>query len=772
MLSPDSTLQNVVAHRIILNGIVQGIGMRPAVARLAQMHHLSGSVSNQLTGLLIVVEGSPSDVDEFRDQLSSHFPTDAKITSRQEIKCEATGNTEFRILESIATGRLETILPADLATCDQCQHEYSSPDDARYRYPMISCTSCGPRYSIIKRMPFEREQSSLKDYDLCVNCREDYTNSSSRRFHAQTIACPVCGPTYWYEKPGQFVELNYDLMIQLAVEDIKRGDIVGLCGVGGYQLLVDGTNSAAVQRLRQRKQRESKPFAVMVQSLDAAELLASLNQIEREILADSRNPIVLLNQLARNRLAREVTGPVGTIGVMLPTTPVHQELCRLVNVPLIVTSGNVEDKPIESVPSKARSELADIADCFLHHNREIVRPSDDSVVRIAGGQQITIRCGRGLSPLKLPISTQMQILAVGAEQKNAIAFSNGSQSILSPHIGDLKTLASRTYFEQQITELQTLYQMDPEYIVHDLHPEYYSTAWATQQRKPLIGVQHHHAHIVSGMLEHNLLDENVLGLAFDGTGLGDDATIWGGEFLLSSAVGYKRVGNIAPFSLPGGTAAILSPWKIAVSLLESAMGAEAASEIGHQIFSDACVENILQITGRQHLSPLTSSMGRLFDGITALITRRTESSYEGQFPMILEALAQICDSVQTPYRFEVSTVDHRIQLEWKTAIRQIVQAIAAGTAPAAIACRFHRGLVQGIRKMCRHFPDYPIVLSGGCFQNRILLETLRRELEEDHRNVFCPVSIPLNDGGLAAGQLAIAVARLTRNADHNTVGAV
>ncbi|MCA9044586.1 MAG: carbamoyltransferase HypF, partial [Planctomycetaceae bacterium] len=659
-----------VAKQITLTGLVQGVGMRPAVARLAQHLGLTGYVANNRTGVEIHVEGESEHMSAFCRDLLNAVPSHAQVLSTSISAVELLNRHVFAIVRQSDEQNLTSSVPVELSTCQECLREYQNADDVRYGYALISCTNCGPRYSAMRSMPFERDETSLRAFPLCTHCTDEYESLDNRRAHAQIMSCPKCGPNVWFEC-GDTVIHESAAAIQSAAKLIRSGKVLALCGVGGYQLLVDSTSNQAVAELRTRKRRARKPFAVMVSDEEAATGLAQFDEQGIKLLRSAQNPIVLLNKSGGTDVAENVAPSQSTIGLMLPTTPVHAELCRLCSVPLVVTSGNLEGNPLEHNPQSARQHLTGIADAFLHHNREIIRPIDDSVVRPMDHGRITIRNARGLAPLPLPLVTRHSILAVGGQQKTAIAFSNGGQSVLGPHIGSLGTLTMCRQFAHHVASMLQLYDMVPDVLVHDLHPDYYSTRWANEQRTRTIGVQHHHAHIVSGMLEHDLLEDEVLGLALDGTGYGTDETIWGGEYLLATATDFSRVGHLAPLRLPGGELVVSQPWRTAVSLLGEAFDASTAATFANEMFSGRPVETVLQLVKNEKLSPITTSLGRLLDGVTSLITGQANADYEAELPMMLESLASGSESSGNGYEFHLRE-GIPFQICWRNAVRLVL----------------------------------------------------------------------------------------------------
>ena len=746
--------KSAVAVKLTLSGRVQGIGLRPAVARWALELGLSGQISNTTQGVELVVEGSVESVRHFEEELDARLPTGTCIEKRDRetvALCELTG---FDILESEVGGALATQVPPDIAVCQDCLAEISEPEDRRLGYPMTSCTNCGPRYSILKSMPYERAQTSMAEFALCAACQTEYQSPGDRRFHAQTNACPECGPRVWcHDATGRKIANQSDA-VKAAAAALQQGQIVALRGLGGYQLLVDATSDHAVEKLRQRKRRYGKPLSVMVSSLLEADKLVYLDDSERADLSSPAAPIVLLASRSHSGLAESINAGLNTLGIMLPTTPLHWLLLQKCSCPLVVTSANQEGEPLAYQRESIRSQLKSVADLWLENDRPIERPIDDSVVRRMAGRRVTIRLARGLAPLSLGLECDMSLTALGGQQKTAFALCNGHQSILGPHIGDLDRLASCERFQKQLESVQQLYGVSQCALVCDAHPDYFTTQWASQQSVVPETVQHHHAHIVAGMLEQGWLDRQVLGVAFDGTGWGDDKTIWGGEFLLSTATNYSRVGHLRPIHLPGGESAIREPWRIAVSLVAQAAGKAAVSRLK---FERDLVEPLLKIVDSKRFSPLTTSAGRLFDGVAALILGVKHCEYEGQAAMLLEAICDRSDAGCYEIPLQVSKP---VQLDWRPLVSQILTDRDAGVSPAMMAMRFHRGLARAIAGLCGQFAPLPVVMGGGVFQNRYLIELLVEEMEQNGQPLGLPGTIPPNDGGLAAGQLAVAVSRL------------
>jgi len=753
--SPSGDDDQVIALRIVLAGRVQGLGVRPAIARLAQELKLVGSVGNSSRGVSIHVEGPLAAVTTFRWLLTTGLPPGACVESQLDESIEPVGAAIFSIESSTSEEGLTARVPPDLAVCPKCLAEVQHAENRRHEYLFTTCTECGPRYSLLDTMSYDRRATGMNRFEPCSECDREYTTTSDRRFHSQTNSCPACGPRLWFQHDtGQSVAQGVEA-IRAAVSELHRGRIVAIRGIGGYQLLVDATSPAAVQELRRRKQRFGKPLAIMVTDLEAAEQIAILDDADRQSVGCPVNPIVILRMKSPSTLASEVAAGIGTIGLMLPTSPLHAAIARQFEKPLVVTSGNLEGNPLAFEAEDASRELEPVADAWLEHDRPILRPIDDSVVRVVTGKRVSVRLARGLAPLPLELASR-PLLALGGHQKAAIALSNGFQAVLGPHIGDLDTEPTRDRYLDHIKSMCRLYDMTPRALVCDQHPDYFTTRWATEQSIPAIAVQHHHAHVAAGMLEHGWLDREVLGVAWDGTGYGPDGTIWGGEFLTATATEFRRAGCIRPFALPGGETAVREPWRVAVSLVYQALGAERAASLRFRGITASQVERVVQLLSRSHACPVTSSAGRLFDAVAALALNICELRFEGQAAMLLEAACN--PACEGAYPLPVSP-GHLLRLDWRPLVQRVLANRRADVLPEVIAMRFHRALAHGVAAMVRQFPEMPVVLCGGCFQNRVLTELVVERFAGD-RPIGTPGIIPCGDGGLAAGQLAVAAARL------------
>lgn len=751
-----------VAVQLTLQGPVQGRGLRPQILRRARELRLRGWVENTPSGVHLVVLGTREAVQHLVVWLKSDFIPPVAVVEVPLDRDALPAVAGFTIRSSEAAGTLATPVPPDRAVCAECLAEIRGPS-RRTDYLLTTCTRCGPRFSITAAMPFDRDRTSLRGFPLCPECAAEYGDPDDRRCHAQTIGCARCGPNWWVVNPGGPSIPAGELALARVLQVLRNGSIVALRGVGGYQLLCDATNAAAVERLRQRKQRPAKPFAIMVAHWTQASRLAAWDALSEEAFGSPANPIVLVPAKEGNGLAPGIHPRLREVGIMAPTTPWHAALLDRSNSPLVVTSGNRDGEPLVVDIEEAETRLADIADLFVHHNRPIRNPVDDSVVRVIAGKVVTLRLARGLAPLVLPPGPWETVprIALGGQQKVALALANGQQAILGPHLGDLDNVRVRTRLEEQLASLQHLYGVSQPEWVHDSHPDYSSSRLAREAPERSIGVDHHHAHILAGMLEAGWIDREVLGVAFDGTGWGPGGQLWGGEFLLVSAGAYRRLGNLRPMRLPGGERAIREPWRVALALLAESLPASGFPQIADHLLPKpwrSLWKMIEQIPAGEERSwcPCTTSVGRLFDGVAALLLGIHEVSYEGEAAAILESQAEECGQQMTAYPLPLGAFDNRLELDWRPLIRQIVGDLQAGYNSRRVAACFHGAVAAGVVQVAARWPGNPVVLSGGCFQNRLLVELIARHLAAVGRSLFTPGCIPPNDGGLAAGQLVAA----------------
>ncbi len=773
---------------ITLRGCVQGHGVRPAIARLAHQWKLAGFCENTTDGVRIAIQGPRKSVDAFISSLPTVLPTGARVdSSTVDNRVETHSFSAFEFPFCIRQGThlnsapLHTSVPHDRGLCHECLDELTDPSNRRFRYPLITCTNCGPRWTIISQMPYERSSTTMNGFDMCKACTAEWKNPNDRRFYSQTNSCPDCGPRVVLHFANADIE-DIDEISLRCREILVQGKILSVRGIGGYQWMVDATQPAAVQSLRENKTRPSKPFAVMVHGLEEAHQFAEFNSLETKALLSPANPIVLLQRKNRNALGCVAHQNLSTIGLMLPTSAMHQNLIDATKQPLVVTSANFEGDPIEYRRPEENSRRSDHLqvpiDGFLEHERPIHRAIDDSVVRVIGEQIATIRCARGIAPLNLTLprsllegtsSINCSILATGAHEKTAVALSNGSQAILGPHLGDMDSVLMRERFKEHIDDLCDIYRFRPNLIAHDLHPDYFTSCWATEQNLKTLGVQHHHAHVVSGMIQPHWLDREVLGIAWDGTGYGDDGSIWGGEFLLATTRDYRRIATLAPFPLLGGEAAIREPWRVAIALVEAACGIDTARTLRWPGIESATQNAALQFLTHQrenHTASalMTTSMGRLFDGISSLITHYPWNDFDGDAASRLESLSDMPAEETYPFPIEPIHKPHQLRyFDWRPMIQQIIADLKNDVTRARIASKVHRTLALSIATIMDQFPDHPVVLTGGCFQNKRLTEELISYLGHCSRQIATPGIIPVNDGGLAAGQLVIALANMQQS---------
>ena len=742
---------------IEVNGIVQGVGFRPFVYRLALRFGLSGWVRNTGMGVQLEVEGAHRDLAAFCRALREEAPPLAVISAvrAEPIPCE--DGSGFVILDSAkAAGGGE--VPPDCDVCDDCLAELFDPSDRRHLYPFINCTNCGPRYSIITGIPYDRPATTMAPFAMCERCLTEYHDPLNRRFHAQPNACPACGP-----RLGLLDNLGAPLPgdpLTQTVEALAQGMIVAVKGVGGYHLAVDAMSEGALARLRLRKRRDEKPFALLAADLDAVRRLAHCSEREGRLLAGVERPIVLLKKLQGNRVSTLVAPGNGWFGVMLPGNPLQHLLLRGASGPLVMTSGNLSDEPIAYRDAEAVGMLSGIADLFLTHDREIHTRTDDSVLRLYRGEPLFLRRSRGYVPRAVHLPAhQLSVLAVGAELKATLCLTRGAQGFMSQHVGDLKNAATLASLEESVGHLGRLLEIEPEVVAHDMHPDYLSTRFAQGLLLPCIAVQHHHAHMASCMAENGLEGETI-GVILDGTGYGPDGTIWGGEFLLGEYHGFKRCGHFGHLRMPGGDAAVREPYRMALSALYGLHGKELFDQQLPFLAQVGMADRplFLKMLERGINSPFTSSCGRLFDAVSALIGVRGSISYEGQAAIELEALAER-GVPSTPYPYLVQGEGRHV-VQFAPTIAAICADLATGRSAADIARSFHRTVALAVFETCRRIRGESgtarVVLSGGVFQNRLLTEDVMRLLAGGGFEVYCHRLVPPNDGGLALGQAVIA----------------
>jgi len=750
--------------RVVVRGVVQGAGFRPFVCRLARELDLTGWVLNSAQGVFIEVEGAGAPLRQFLVRLEREKPPRAIIQSLEFSFLDAIGYEDFTIRTSEETGAKTVLILPDIATCPHCLMEIFQPGNRRHRYPFTNCTDCGPRFTIIEELPYDRPNTSMKKFAMCPQCEREYHDPDDRRFHAQPNACPSCGPHLELWDSGGNVVARHDDALHLAAEDVRSGKIVALKGLGGVQLIADARNESVVRRLRKRKRRSEKPFALMYPSLEMAREHCRVSELEERLLLSPEAPIVLVQRWSPP-LAPSIAPGNPYLGVMLPSTPLHHLFLRELGFPVVATSGNLSGEPICADEHEALGRLNGIADFFLVHDRPIVRPVDDSVVRVVRGREMVLRRARGYAPLPVHLKAPLPcVLAVGAHLKDTVALSVGQEAFISQHIGDLETSEARSAFQAVAADLLRLHKATPEVVACDLHPDYLSSKYATQLAAqvdaPLHPVQHHWAHVLSCMAE-NEVEFPALGVAWDGTGYGPDGTIWGGEFLLAGEKSFERVAHFRQFRLPGGEAAIKQPRRTALGVLFEIGGVKALDQkdlapVRDFSEGDLAVVRKMLVKGLQ--APVTSSAGRLFDAVASIAGLRQQASFESQAAMELEFAIQPC--VCEAYSFEIKSCSPRV-VDWQPMIEEMVEDVRRGLAPGVISAKFHNALVEIIVAVARHVGQTRVVLTGGCFQNRYLTErSVQRLLEEGFRP-YWHQRVPTNDGGIALGQIVDAARTLS-----------
>jgi len=740
--------------KVYVRGAVQGVGFRPTVYRLATSLRLRGFVSNAPAGVEIDVEGEPTDVDAFVPALLANRPPRSVIQGLETRRLDPAGYDGFVVRETTMIGAATTLVLPDIAICDDCLGEMNDPRDRRHRYPFINCTNCGPRFTIIQSLPYDRERTTMARFTMCARCQSEYDDPADRRFHAQPNACAECGPRLSWRDASGAVLGGGDEALRAAMAALRDGRIVAVKGIGGFHLMCDARSEAVVRDLRRRKRREEKPFAIMAADIEAARLLCEINPAEELLLRSPESPIVLLRRREDSGLATSVAPGNPFLGLILPYAPLQHLLMSLLGFPVVATSGNLSDEPIVTDDDEAVTRLRGIADFFLGHNRPIARYADDSIARLVAGRPMLLRRARGYAPLPLShVDSAHSILAVGAHLKSTIGFAVAGQLILSPHLGDLETPEALAGFEDAIADLPGLYGFQADTIAHDLHPDYASSQFAEAQPAVSVGVQHHVAHALACMAD-NELEGELLAVAWDGAGLGTDGTVWGGEFFRMRDTAFERVAHLRTFPLPGGDAAAREPRRSALGLLHETRGdvifedARLGQCLGFTQIEFALLRGMLQ-TGASVAR--TSSAGRLFDGVAALLGLRQRSGFEGQAAMELEFAADGTDAA-APYAFAVDGAS----VDWAPMVEAIDADRAAGTPVAVIARRFHETLAAMIVSVAQREGLDRVCLTGGCFQNLRLAEGAIARLRAAGFKPYWHQRVPPNDGGIALGQLVAA----------------
>jgi len=789
--------------RLIISGAVQGVGFRPFVYRLAKQHHLSGWVQNNTSGVILEVEGNRENIKQFKSQLQQQKPALATIEQIKSVdlplqQTSASANSaDFIIIAStestdtdLLTAPMPATIPADIAVCEDCLEEMRNPDNRRYRYPFINCSHCGPRYSIMTALPYDRSRTSMSDFTMCAACRAEYRNPLDRRFHAQPIACPDCGPQLSLSDKNNAVFASGDNALIEAAKALIQGNIIALKGLAGFHLLADAGNEKAVQSLRTRKHRPSKPFALMYPSLEQVKGDCKLSPETQKLLRSPAAPIVLIEHNHPAHIAPEVAPGNPYFGVMLPYTPLHHLLLQALNRPLVATSGNRSNEPICIDEKEVHARLEGIADLFLYHNCRIINGCDDSISSIRVGGEMILRRARGYAPLPITIptkpkqSTSQALLAVGGQLKNTVAVASGRHLILSPHVGDLDSPEASAAHSKAIAMLTDFYREIPTVVAHDLHPDYHSTQMALERFEHTLPVQHHYAHALSCMLD-NKLTEPCLAVVWDGSGYGTDGMIWGGEWLNITATGYERLGHLLPFPLPGGDSAVREPRRAAFGLLYSM--AENTDQLKLESYLEPYLKTSLKkslelgFTKQQQQllaqaidkginTPLCTSAGRLFDAVAAIIGLCYHNSFEGEAAMALE-YAAIDNNDDGKYAIDIRYDSDKKEsiIDWRPMIQQILHehkqnlgsqnTVSQNMGPGIIAARFHNTLAALIVAFAKQQQHRRVLLTGGCFQNKRLLEKTIAALRAADFEPYWHHQIPPNDGGLAAGQI-LALLRL------------
>lgn len=760
--------------KIDVQGIVQGVGFRPFVYRLALRHGLAGSVGNSEAGVAIEIEGPSAAVDAFLYTLRVDAPPLARILDLNSVELIPIQLQGFTIGESTHNARASALLSPDIATCEDCLRELSDPTDRRYRYPFLNCTNCGPRFTIIRSVPYDRSQTSMAVFTMCLQCQTEYDDPLNRRFHAQPNACSACGPKVQLLN-SQGICVSGDAVVE-AKRLLRCGFILAVKGLGGFHLAVDAHNEPAVDRLRLRKGRGRKPFAIMVKDVEAARRLCDFSTLEADLLMSPERPIVLLRRQssALNSLAPDTD----QLGIFLPYTPLHHLLLEDSGLAaLVMTSGNLSEEPIAIDNQEAMDHLGCIADYFLMHDREILLRCDDSVVRCVEGKTLFVRRSRGFVPTPIVLREEAPcVVAAGGELKNTICISRGRYAFPGQHIGDMENLSAYDFFQESITHFETILEVHPKIIAHDLHPGYLATQWAKRQAAArqdvrLVGVQHHHAHIASCMAEHQLTGK-VVGVALDGTGYGIDGNVWGGEVFIADLQDFTRAAHLAYTPMPGGEKCIHEPWRMAIAYLWNALGDTWKEHLPPAVFPgipETDIRFVEQMLRRNINAPLTSSCGRLFDAVAALVCGTTHASYEAQAAIIFEACCST-DADAGIYPFSLGD-DDPIEIGSGPLFAALAKDLRDKVAPSIMSRRFHAGLVDAfttvVVRVAERSGIMRICLSGGCLQNVVLARGLQMKLEAAGLQVYAHTQVPPGDGGLSLGQLAVAAHRL-RNEVHST----
>ena len=745
----------IIAKKIVVKGIVQGVGFRPFIYKNATKNNLKGFVNNTSKGVFIEVEGYEEDITSFIEEIKHKPPVLSKVTDIKIIDKEIEGYTNFKIIESKEEEEAITLLSPDIATCDDCLADISDVNNRRYRYAFTNCTNCGPRFSITKKVPYDRENTTMDVFQMCSECREEYNDPLNRRFHAQPNGCSKCGPrVYICNKEGNKIISNDP--IKDIVKEIKNGKIVAIKGIGGFHLACDAKNKEVINELRKRKKRPRKPLAVMMREIETVKKYCDVNELEERILLGNKKPILLLDKKRNSLLPKELTNyQNGKLGVMLPYMPVHHILFSEDIDILVMTSANISGEPMVYKNHEAIEKLKGIADFYLMNNRHIYIPIDDSVSRVVLGKERVLRNARGYAPKSMEIKDMAYSIALGANSNNTFAIANNENIFFSNYIGDLANYNTWQHYINSLEHMKGIYKIDPKSYFYDLHPNFYQNELLKEIKTKKIGIQHHHAHIVACMAEHSL-EEEVIGIAFDGTGYGIDGKLGGGEFFICDKERFKRLAHLNYVALPGGEGAIREPWKIAISYLYDIFKEDYAAYVPKHL-QEKKHQIITEIIKKDINSPKASSIGRLFDAVAALLGFDAKITFQGEAAIDLENLC--CRDDQSFYQYNISLEDGIYIIDCKPLIKSVVIEVIDGIDKELIARRFHNTIIKFTIELCeilrKEYNLSSVVLSGGVFQNEILLINIYKELIKRDFKVYIHEQIPANDEGISIGQMII-----------------
>lgn len=745
----------MIAKKIIVKGIVQGVGFRPFIYKNATKNNLKGFVNNTSKGVFIEVEGYEEDITSFIKEIREKPPVLSKITDIKIIDKEIKGYTDFKIIESKEEEEAITLISPDIAICNDCLRDISDKNNRRYRYAFTNCTNCGPRFSITKKVPYDRGNTTMSVFAMCSDCRSEYINPLNRRFHAQPNGCYKCGPRVFIcDNEGN--EIISDDPIKDIAKEIKNGKIVAIKGIGGFHLACDAKNKEVINELRKRKKRPRKPLAVMMRDIETVKKYCDVNELEERILLGNKKPILLLDKKRNSLLPKELTNyQNGKLGVMLPYTPVHHILFREDIDILVMTSANISGEPMVYKNHEAIEKLKGIADFYLMNNRDIYIPIDDSVSRVILGKERILRNARGYAPKSMEIKGVSYSVALGANSNNTFTIANNENIFFSNYIGDLVNYNTWQYYINSLEHMKGIYKIDPKSYFYDLHPNFYQNELLKEIKTKKIGIQHHHAHIVSCMAEHSL-EEEVIGVAFDGTGYGSDGKLWGGEFFICDKKNFKRLAHINYIALPGGEGAIREPWKIAISYLYDTFKEDYATYVPKHL-QEKKHEIITEIIKKDINSPKASSIGRLFDAVAALLGFDGKITFQGEAAIDLENLCFRDD--ESFYKYNISLEEGIYIIDCKPLIKSVVIDVIDGIDKELIARRFHNTIIKFTIELCeilrKEYHLSSVILSGGVFQNEILLINIYKELTKKDFKVYIHEQIPANDEGISIGQMII-----------------